>query len=62
MDFLKVIVNIVAKNPPMALCVLGSLGIIIGSLSSSDVLIGNGWNLVGIGVILQLVYLFLKYR
>ncbi|MFW9842999.1 MAG: hypothetical protein ACFFEV_00305 [Candidatus Thorarchaeota archaeon] len=62
MNFLKVIVNIVAKNPPMALCAFGSIGVLIGSISSSPALIANSWTLVGVGVLLQALYLVLRFR
>ena len=62
MNFVKVIVNIAAKNPPMALCALGALGVLLGSISNSTGLIVNSWSLVGIGVLLQVLYLILRFR
>ena len=62
MNPIKVVVEIIAKNPPMALCVLGAISIISGGLSASTILIDNGWGLVGLGAFLQVLYLILRFR
>jgi hypothetical protein len=60
-SFLKVAVDIVAKNPPMTLCALGSLGILFGAMMNSPFLLQNGWLLVILGAILQIIYLILRF-
>jgi hypothetical protein len=59
MDF-DVVVEIFAKNPPSILIALGGIAVLIGSIEqpNNQSLIANGWLLVEIGVILQILWLF----
>ncbi|HEY9245736.1 MAG TPA: hypothetical protein VIO11_02710 [Candidatus Methanoperedens sp.] len=58
-DNIKVILNIIAKNPPMGL--IGG-GIILLILSPADPKFWfGGWILIMLGFVLQIVWLFLKY-
>lgn len=60
MGAFNIIVELVGSNPPTALCILGGLGVIGGSLTANLSMIDAGWILVGIGAILQVIYLMTR--
>jgi len=55
-------IEILAKNPPAIMMVLGFLLIIIGNSTADQQLKSWGWTMISIGVILQVLWLYTKIR
>lgn len=57
-----VIIEVFASNPPSILFALGFVLLLLGFSTGDQGIVDAGWIFVGIGVVLQTLWLILKYR
>ena len=56
------IFQVLAKNPPSILFVIGAFLMLSGAASGNNQLVNFGWSCIGIGAVLQVIYLLLRYK
>ena len=59
-SFPEVVIKIFASNPPSILFALGFVLILWGFATDNSGMVNAGWGFVGIGVILQVLWLVLR--
>lgn len=57
---MSVLINMIARNPPSLLIVIGFLFIVLGSANSDPNLTEMGMWCIGGGFVLQVLWLFMK--